>query len=66
MFGCIDDPLFIQQNPFTKDLIAVISARMQIIDFRKEISIKKATRMLNNMTQKEYLNNFAQSQFWTE
>lgn len=56
MFGCNDENMFLQHNGNTNDLEILITARLSMVDFTKEIKLQKAQRICNTNNSKEFLN----------
>ena len=42
IFGCKDEAILLQHDPYTNDLSQVITARLSMIDFTKELIFQKA------------------------
>ena len=66
LFGSKDECLMIQHNNFNQDLETVISARLSMIDFSREILLYKAQKICNTVNMKEHLNESTQTQYFTE
>ena len=65
-FGCKDEPVLLQQCPFSRELTTVITARLSMIDWTKDLVLYKAQRLHNAITLKEDMNRRSQNQFFTE
>jgi len=66
MYGCRDEPIYIQHDHASNDIDIVLSVRFSMIDFTKEIMLNQAQKVFNKLHMREFLNRSLQNQFFSE
>lgn len=65
-YGCKDEPILLQHDPFSQELVTVVGARLSMIDFSRELMFQEATKTMHRARMREWLNKRTQTSFFSE
>jgi hypothetical protein len=66
LFGCKDEAVMLQHNPFSQELVTAIGARLSMVDLSREIMFQEASKVVNQVRMREYLNSRTQTSYFSE